>query len=82
MTLRYQGQDIDLSGADSVKLRDRHSGDWLDSPSSLAGAEYREVLRLTVPVVSKPALIAYKKIIARDVDLIDIEMITSIEKST
>jgi hypothetical protein len=81
MTLRYKVQDIDISGADSVKLRDRNSGAWLDSPSSLADSVQREIFGLMVPVVSKSALIAYKRIIARDIDLIDIEVIASMKKN-
>jgi hypothetical protein len=81
MTLRYKGQDIDISGAGSVKLRDRNSGAWLDSPSSLADSVQREMFGLRVPVVNKSALIAYKKIIARDIDLIDIEVIASMKKN-
>jgi len=81
ITLRYKGQDIDISGADSEKLRDRHSSAWLDSPSSLTDSVQREILGLRVPVVNKSALIAYKRIIARDVDLIDIKAIASMEQN-
>lgn len=77
LTLRYAGQDIDRCGADSGKIRDRQTDAWVECPSALAGAEPREVLGIIVPVINKASLIAYKKCLARDTDLLDVAALES-----
>lgn len=72
MTLNYQGQEIDLSGADSTFIYNQQEKIWLQLNENLATAPMRNVLGINLPVIAKNDLLHYKKILAREVDLIDI----------
>lgn len=72
MTLNYQGQEIDISGAFTVKIFNSHSQTWEPIISNLANATHQTVLDLVLPIIPRDELIAYKTILGRDVDLLDI----------
>ncbi|MBX7144335.1 MAG: hypothetical protein K1X79_07780 [Oligoflexia bacterium] len=72
LSLRYAGQDIDLTAAEDISLFDRHAGEWRKVPTDLKAGELHEVLGKTVAVMTKESLISYKKMICRDSDLEDI----------
>lgn len=78
MTLNYQGQEIDLSDADSTHIFNEKTAEWIKLNEDLRTASMKKVLGLDMPVISLQSLIYYKKILAREVDLIDI---SQIEKS-
>lgn len=73
MTLNYQGQEIDLSGADSTHIFNERTGKWIKICEDLATAPMKKVFDLNLPVISYQSLVNYKKILSREVDLIDIE---------
>ncbi len=50
-------------------------GEWVAQPEVMS-AETHSVEGIELPVQSKESLIAYKKILGRDTDLIDIEQIS------
>lgn len=77
MTLNYHGQQIDLSGASHTKICNRATKKWQDLPANFSTAEIKTLFDVDVPVIAKNELLQYKKIIARPVDLIDIEQITA-----
>lgn len=68
----YLGQEIELSGADSFLILDRSVNRWVPWPTDLQKIEKRSVLGLTVPVMQRSALIAYKRLVGRETDLIDV----------
>ena len=71
----YLGQEIELSGAESLLILDRSSNRWVPWPTDLRMIEIRTVLGLRLPVIERNALIAYKKMAGRDTDLIDVSEI-------
>ncbi|HEY5589084.1 MAG TPA: hypothetical protein VIK86_09030 [Candidatus Paceibacterota bacterium] len=75
ITLTYKGQDIDIAGAYEKKNFDKGNQKWVKIPSNFSKSVYMDVYNLKVPVISKEELIAYKKIIARDVDIVDVEFL-------
>lgn len=75
MTLNYQGQEIDLSGADSAYVLNAQIGAWIKLNENLTTAPVKKVFDLDFPIIPIKNLIYYKKILAREVDLIDINQI-------
>lgn len=76
MTLNYKDQLIDLSGAYDTKIRNSQTGEWLHLITDFSSVEIKNVLGLQLPVIAFDELLAYKKILAREVDLIDIFELT------
>jgi hypothetical protein len=74
MTLSYHGQNIDISGTRG-KVFDKNMQQWIQMDTDLSRAIPREAWGVTVPVVPKEDLIAYKEILARDVDREDVRAI-------
>lgn len=72
MTLNYQGQLIDLSGAHETKIFDKISGRWQHLDTDFSAVEIKDVFGLPLPIIAFDELLSYKKILARDVDLLDI----------
>ncbi len=80
MTLNHHGQDIDLSGAYRVKIFNQSTGIWHEFPTDFSKVVTLEILEVKVPVIPKKDLLAYKQILARPVDLADIEEIEKCSK--
>lgn len=76
LTLKYQGQDIDISGADTMKIFDCHAKSWLPFNVDISKTETKEVFGLLVPVIKKEDLIFYKSKLSGEVDRLDVEAIT------
>lgn len=72
MTLTCEGQEIDIAGEDDIKIFDKENKIWVSGRQDLSTGEKMEVYGLTVPVIPKDALIAYKKKIMREVDRLDL----------
>lgn len=79
MTLNYQGQEIDLSGADSTHIFNEKTKEWVKLNEDFTVVNRKKVFDLDLPVIPIKSLIYYKKILAREVDLIDIEQIKNYE---
>jgi len=75
MTLNYHHQEIDLGGAYNTQIFNPKTNRWHELITDFSKAIPREVLGLTLPVISRDELLAYKKILARPVDLADIKEI-------
>lgn len=73
MTLKYKGQEIDIAGEDNIKIFDKKTKNWISASRDLSISEPKEVYELTVPVIPKEALIAYKKKLMREVDQTDLK---------
>lgn len=73
--LLFEGQEIELSGADSLLIKNPVNQKWNHWPTDLAQIEMREVLGITVPVMGRKQLVAYKEIAARESDILDVEAI-------
>jgi len=73
MTLKYKNQKIDIAGRDTIKIFDKINNAWIPAHRDLSISENQEVYEITVPVIPKSALIAYKKKIGREVDILDVK---------
>lgn len=80
MTLNFNGQLIDLSGAYDAKIFDEKAGKWHHLITDFSTVEIKNVLELQLPVIAFSELLEYKKILAREVDLMDIAELTHEEK--
>lgn len=76
ITLKYKGQNIDIAGAFEKKNFDKKNNKWVNTPSNFDTSVQMDVYGLKVPVISKEDLLAYKKLILRDVDIFDIEALS------
>ncbi len=72
MVLNYADQDIDLTAAETIRIFNRTSELWCDLPTDLSLVNQRSVLGVDVPVMNRELLVAYKKMVGREVDLEDI----------
>lgn len=75
MTLNYHTQLIDLSGAFTTKIYNKHTNAWEHLPANFSTVEIKNIFGIKVPVIAKAELIYYKKTIARSVDLIDLKQL-------
>lgn len=76
MTLKYKYQNIDIAGAFEKKNFDKVNNKWVATPTNFENSVYMDVYGLKVPVITREDLIAYKKLILRDVDIFDIEALS------
>jgi predicted nucleotidyltransferase len=75
MTLNYGGQEIDIGGADEVKVSNQERTVFIPIPSDLANAQKVEVAGLVVNVMPPEDLIAYKQHLDGEHQIIDIEAV-------
>lgn len=72
MALNYEGQKIELGDADTTKIFDQHARQWIPEQIDFAQSAWRTIYGVRVPVIPRAKLIAYKRRLARTVDLRDI----------
>lgn len=72
MTLKYEGQEIDIVGRDTLMIFDKEANALVPGHRDLVAHEDFEVYGLVVPVIPKASLIAYKKKLQREVDRLDV----------
>lgn len=73
MTLIYKGQEIDIAGALNKKYFDKQQQKWISFPTDFASSQMLDTYGIKIPVMAKEKLIAYKSMLGRDVDIIDIK---------
>jgi hypothetical protein len=76
LKLEIRGVPIDINQVEDSRVKSKE-GEWIVQPATME-YEMRTVEGVELPVQSKASLIAYKKLIARDTDLIDIAQISNI----
>ncbi|AUG54177.1 hypothetical protein [Thalassospira marina] len=74
----YDGIKIEIGSDDRPLIQNGASGEWCALEIDYASAEQRNIAGLTIPVMARGQLVAYKRILQRNVDLIDIADITDI----
>jgi hypothetical protein len=74
MKLEIKGVPIDINQVEDVYLISK-TGERTLQPSDM-DTEIKVVERIALPVLRKEPLIAYKKLLGRDTDLIDIQQIS------
>lgn len=78
MILLYQGQEIDLTSTDNLKIFNALTNKWELLITDLSKACLIDLMGIKVAVIPVEDLLAYKKILRRQVDLVDIEAIESL----
>jgi len=81
MTLKYEGQLIDICGSDSEKLFDKEKGIWYKEHLDYDAISRKNIYDLVVPIESEKSLIKYKKKISRRVDKQDVKELTEKKKN-
>lgn len=77
MKLEIDGVPVDINQVEEVYLISK-TGERTLQPSGM-DTEPKEFMGLTIPVLRREPLIAYKKILARDIDLADVKQLESFE---
>jgi hypothetical protein len=72
MTLEFDGQKIELGGADDARYFDRLRGMWEDAAIDFEASVRRRVFGVQIPVMPLEQLVAYKRGLDRDVDRRDL----------
>ena len=76
MTLNYYGQEIDISGGDTLKICDARTGRWADCPTDFKNATLNKIFGTAVPVIQRSDLINYKNMLVGEHQKIDIRAIS------
>ncbi|MEK7095317.1 MAG: hypothetical protein AAB917_01525 [Patescibacteria group bacterium] len=72
-TLNYEGQEIDISGGDTLKICDVRTGEWKFNPTNFFNVEQREIFGIAVPVIAREDLITYKSMLQGEHQQVDIQ---------
>jgi len=75
MTLDYQGQIIDLSGAYQTKIFNAETRQWQGLSEDLSKANLVDIFGIKLPVIPLNVLRTYKMALSRDVDIQDVQEI-------
>lgn len=68
MTLNYYGQEIDIGGAYTTKVKDTSTNIWHDVKADFNTSTYKNLFGIDVPVVNKRDFIRYKTYLASSAD--------------
>lgn len=71
----YAGQKIEIGDSNNAKIFNNKLNQWVSQEVDYTLSEKKEVYGLLVNVMPKRQLIAYKSILGRKVDLVDIQQI-------
>lgn len=77
LRLSYAGVDIEITDAQRTRIFDSRSNEWVEEKTGFTGSVMVNVLGIEVPVIPKEKLIAYKKMLGREVDMGDIGQIST-----
>jgi hypothetical protein len=72
MKLTHGGQKIEIGDSRAPRIRDRGTGAWIEQRIDFEASVICEVLACRVPVMPRDQLIAYKRVLDREVDRSDI----------
>jgi len=78
MQLIFAGQKIEIGLSPGSKIQDRATGEWVELQTDYSTSVIGEYKGIAVPVIPIADLIAYKALLGREVDLIDIEELTQV----
>ncbi|WP_424971229.1 hypothetical protein [Dinoroseobacter sp. S76] len=72
LKLLYHGQKIEIGAAEDTRIQDKVTGAWIPQVIDFEVSVRCDVLGCAIDVMPASQLIAYKRLLAREVDLIDI----------
>lgn len=70
--LEFAGQKIEFGDSSDAFIRDPRSENWVRQEIAYERSVWGEVLGVRVPLMPKAELIAYKRLLDRDVDRLDV----------
>ncbi len=76
MTLNYQRQSIDISGAHHTKIFNQATSTWQAITTDFSNVVVKNINGLLLPVIPWKELVSYKKILGREADLLDLVELT------
>ncbi len=76
--LIYHSQKIEIGLSPATKIYSSESNQWIDLPINYQSSVHKSYCGIEVFVMPIQDLVAYKSILARDVDWIDINELTSL----
>lgn len=71
----YEDQKIEIADAKSSKIYDKKIKKWICIDIDFSDSVIKKVFEMNVPVIPKQKLIKYKKILSREVDILDLKEI-------
>lgn len=74
MTLEYEGQEIDIAAVES-KIFSQKTKRWIKKPGSILDSNLIKFFNINVPIEKKEALINYKEMLSREVDIEDVKQL-------
>ncbi|OGY94629.1 MAG: hypothetical protein A2406_02270 [Candidatus Komeilibacteria bacterium RIFOXYC1_FULL_37_11] len=77
LTLNFNGQEIDISGGNNIKICDARTGKWEKMPTDFSASILKEIYGITIPIVSPADLIAYKSMLTGEHQKEDIEAVSA-----
>jgi len=77
MTLKFEEQEIDISGADSMKICDARTGEWKSMPTDFSRSVEKNIFGINVPVIPPEALVDYKQMLIGEHQKEDIASVSS-----
>ena len=80
MALNYEGQEIDISGGDTLKICDARTGEWKSNKTNFSNVEQREVFGIKVPVISRNDLVEYKSMLEGEHQQVDIQATQNVKE--
>jgi len=75
ITLNYNGQEMDITGATNSQMSNREETAWLPYPCDFRRVTHQEVFGRLLPVISREDLIAYKKEMVGEHHFVDVKEI-------
>lgn len=72
MKLEIEGQVVEVGDGSDVRVRGGAEDPWIDVSVDFNRVERRRIFGLEVPVIPKADLLAYKRLLGREVDLRDL----------
>jgi len=73
MTVKYAGQNIDISPVEQMKYFDEASNQWIEFPADLSQARTMEWMGMQLPFINEVKLMIYKQQLGRGVDKKDVQ---------
>ena len=77
MTIKYAGQNIDISALGKIHFYDKEGEQWKDFPSDMSGTRIMNWLGMDLPFVNEIKLMIYKQKLGRGVDRKDVHAMTN-----
>ncbi len=72
LKLEIEGQVVEVGDGFDVRVRGDTDEAWVDVSVDFDRVQHREIFGLEVPVMARSDLVAYKRLLGRDVDLRDL----------